>query len=308
MKIYKYFILSLIVLSVLFSCVKPSENTERKNILIFLKDTLDTFNKLKNDDKKRNDYAKNLMDGIKEILVLNKNTTFTVTSREAKPGNDVLAYTLNKNQFIVKKPIYITFEKNNLIFSLDNKIWYSSKNDIYKNIESMKQDINYETKVDNNNFYLDYDMTFKIGKTPLIVKSPDGKKVFTLKKDMIIASPDEKNINIDLKKAVLYIPNNTIIDGKMDVIGNIIESKNDGEKITLKMLTDLYIFIKNKMFSLSFDNQNWNINIFYFNIDPKLEIKAVEDNKISYDIKIKANYQDSEVSFSILSLLLNSIK
>ena len=72
-------------------------------------------------------------------------------------------------------------------------------------------------------------------------------------------------------------------------------------------LQDIFIYVKKKLFSISLDKKKWNVNILSFDINPVFEVKAIEDNRIFFDISVSAVYLKDKISLSILKLLLQAM-
>jgi hypothetical protein len=305
MRNIKFYLLFILVLSVLNSCIKPPEGTEKINAIAFMKDVLDKINSFKDDENKRNEYIGNLMKNLHSVLVLQKDSTINVNSKEAKPGADDIGYSLSNNKFKLIKPVYITFEKKDLAFSFDNITWYSSKSDASKKIEAIYQNINYTTTINNNKLFIEYDATFKLGRNPTRIKITEGKNILTLTGGMVLSSPDMKEITDNLDKSILFIPANSVISANMNLDGNIMQSYMINGSMVFKSMTDIFLYYKKNMFSISFDQINWDSNIFAFDINSLIEVKVNEGNQINFNISVSANYDNNKISLSILKLLLS---
>jgi hypothetical protein len=305
MKNFKFrYVIYLAILVLLGSCIQPPEGMENVNILAFAKEVMDKNNTMKGDENKQNEYLGGIAKNLEKLFVLYNNSTINIKSREAKTESGDLGYSLANNRFKLLKSVYITFEKKDMIFSFDNVNWYSSKSDSSKKIEAINIKINYDTSMTDNNLYIAYDAVFKMGRNPLIAKVTPGKEVVTLNDGMVLSSPDVDMITNNLEKMILLIPANSIIAGNMVMNGNIMKSFTTEDSMVLKSLTDIYIFIKKNMFSLSFDHKNWNANILSFDIKPIFEARVSQGNVINFNIIVDANYDKDKVSLSIVKLLL----
>ena len=103
------------------------------------------------------------------------------------------------------------------------------------------------------------------------------------------------------------MPSGTILFGKVNINGNLIISQSKSDIICIKSLQDMYIYIKGKRFSLSFDKINWNLNILSFIIDPKIEVKAISNNEIFFNITATAMYKKNKISMSVIKLFLKAL-
>ena len=115
------------------------------------------------------------------------------------------------------------------------------------------------------------------------IKLKENKPIFSLSKDMVLVDKDVKNTTIDLKKNILYIPENTIFSGNMNINGNIVETNTVNGFITIKSLRDIFVYVKNKMLSLSFNRKKWSLSILSLKFSPSVTIKSVSDKKIQFD-------------------------
>jgi hypothetical protein len=307
MKPFKLISLLLIILLIIISCGEPPENTPEVNILELIQDLLNKMNEIKNNDKETLKFFKYITTTFQAIIAFRKDTTINIKSENASPTKESFLHSLENNKFMTTKPIYLTIEEKDTIFSLDNKNWYLNKNDADKEIQGLKNDYYFDSKINNNTLDINYKMAFSIGKAPERKNPSDGKKIVNLKKGMIFSNSDEKKITTDLKKVILYIPPGTLLSGKVNINGNLIMSQSKSNIVTIKSLQNMFIFIKGKRFSLSFDKINWNLNILSFSIDPKFEIKATSNNQVFFDITATALYEKNKISMSIIKLLLRNL-
>lgn len=306
MKIIRRFFLIIIIIIIIYSCGKPPDDMKEINIIYLIKDLLNKLNEIKDKQEESLKFFKYITNNFHAIISFYKDTTIYIESQEANPGKDSFIFTLANNKFITTKTIYLTFEEKDTIYSLDNKTWYSSKSDANKEIEGIKNDYYFNTKTEDNTIYINYKMAFSIGRAPEIKKPSEGKNVINLKKDMIFSSTDKNNVTMDLKKNILCIPSGTILSGNVNISGNLINSQSQSNIICIKSLQNLYFYLRSKMFSLSFDKINWNLNILSFNIQPDIEVRSISNNEIFFDIKAIAIYEKNKISSSIINLLLRA--
>ena len=150
-------------------------------------------------------------------------------------------------------------------------------------------------------------MSFDVGRAPKIMTPSKNKSIVELKKGMIFSNVDEKKVTTDLKKVILYVPEGTILSGRVNVDGNIIKSEFKDNIISIKAIQNIFIYIKKYIFSISLDKKSWDVNILSFNIEPDFNVKAIDDKHIFFDIEVTANYLKDEISFSIVKLLLRAM-
>ena len=304
MKILKCIPLLLLIFIIIFSCGEPPENTPEVNILKLIQDLLNKLNEVKNNDKESLKFFKYITNTFQAIIAFKKDTTINIKSEKATPTKDSFIHSLENNRFMTTKSIYITFEDKETIYSLDNINWYVNKSDANKEIQGIQNDYYFNTEIENNTLTVNYKMAFSIGKAPEIKKPSPGKKIVNLRKDMVFSNTDDSKITTDLKKVILYIPPGTILLGKVNIDGNLIMSQSMSDIISIKSLQDMFIYIKGNRFSLSFDKINWNLNILSFKIDPKIEVKAISNNEIFFNVTATAMYEKDKISMSIIKLLL----
>ena len=307
MKIYIKFLICFFIFSTLFSCIKPPSDVDEVNLITLAKQLLDELNDIKENPKKSLEFFKNLTSNFHAIITFKNGTGIYISSKEATPNSNDFAHTLNNNSFIINKSLYITYEDKDFIYSFDKKVWYSNKSDANKEIEGIKNDYYFDTKIIDEDIHINYSMSFDVGRAPKMMVPSKDKLIVELKKGMIFSNVDENKVNTDLKKCILYVPKGTILSGIVNVDGNIIKSEFKDNIISIEAIQDIFIYIKKNIFSISLDKKSWDVNILSFNIEPDFNVKAVEDKHIFFDIEVTANYFKDEISFSIVRLLLRAM-
>jgi hypothetical protein len=299
----------LLIIIIIQSCIKPSKDEKEINIINLLKDTFDELNRNKDNPEEQLKFFKDIQTKFQAIVVFNKDSSIYINSMEATPSPENFAYTLNKNQIIVTRPLYVAFQGRNFCYSFDNKIWYIDKSDPIKEIEGIKRDYYFNTKIDGNNLYIDYWMTFSLGRAPKTINIAKKKKeVLYFKKNKIFLTFNDEGKIDNIGDKIIYIPANTLLSWSMSIDGNFIKSDINESKAYISFMRDIFIFIKKKLFSLSFDKINWNVNILSFNIKPDILVKAIEENHIYFDFSINVMYEKGKINFSLIEVLMESIK
>lgn len=298
----------IFILFCLITCGQPPEGIKEVNLINFIQDSLQELNRIKDNKELQKNYFKNLMENFNVLFVLLKDTSLVINSKPALPEEHTISYTLDGNKFIIAKPLYITVENKEVLISFDNSIWYSPKNDDKNNIEGLKNNYNFETNIENETkIYIDYQMAFSLGANPTIIKVNKDKEVVRLKKGMIFADKDEKKITVDLNKKILFIPEKTILSGRVNVEGNLIDSKTTDEGIiSIKALQSLFVYFYKMSLSLSFDKNNWDVSVLSFDIEPSFKITAIDNDKVFFDIYTSAVYDKNKKSLSIVKLLIKA--
>ena len=255
--IIKRLIILLIILFFLITCGQPPEGIKEVNLINFIQDNLQELNRIKDNKVLQNNFFNNLEDNFNVLFIFQKDSSLNINSKTALPDKNSILYTLDGNKFITGRPLYITSENKEFLISFDNSIWYSPKNDVKNNIEGLSNNYYFETKIEpENKIFIDYKMDFSLGVRPKIFKVNKNKPVVRLKKGMIFADKDEKKVTVDLKEKILFVPEKTMISGRINVEGNLVDSKTTGEGvIKIKALQSLFIYFYKMKLSLSFDKK-----------------------------------------------------
>ncbi|MCG8569712.1 MAG: hypothetical protein MJB14_06205 [Spirochaetes bacterium] len=303
MKILKIIIFLLLII-IIVSCGKPEKDTPKIELLSLVEDFLNNLNRIKGSDEDSLEFFKFMTKKFQAIITFEQDSQIIIRSQTAQPGPDDFIHSLDNNRFILTKDVYITQEEKNLLFSLDNKTWYLNKSDPEEEIEGLKNDYFFEPVKAGNTITINYKMSFQIGRNPLPATPASGKKTIELRKGLVISHQDEEKINANLKEIILHVPSGTILSGKVNIDGNLVKSQSKEDYICIQAIQDIYFFIKNRSFSLSFDQINWNPNILAFEIEPDISVTAINDREIMFDVNAIATYEKGRVSFSLIKLLM----
>lgn len=309
MKKIKFIFCCLLLIFIFQACIKPSEDEKEINIINLLKDTFDELNRNKDNPEEQLKFFKDIQTNFQAIISFYKDTSIFLNSKEAVPSSENFAYTLNKNQIIVVKPIYVTFSGRDFCYSFDNITWYLDKSDPIKEIEGIKRDYYFNSRIEDNKLFLDYWMTFSLGRAPKTIDiSRKKREIIYFKKDMVFFSYNEEGITDNIDNKIIYIPANTIISWSINIDGNFIKSYFNESSSYITSQHDIFIYIKKKLFSLSFDKENWNVNILSFNIKPDFLVKAIEEKHIFFNMSVNIVYEKDKINFSLIKILLDSIQ
>lgn len=298
-KLLKLFLL-LLLISSLISCGAPPERAVETSLFKRISILLSKLNSAVGNAKEQKKIF-NEIGSDENILSFYKDSEIRIFSKKDKVSD--LFYSLDNNSFIIKKPFYITFIKNDMYLSLDCKDWLIFKmNDANQNENTNEEyffgDYFFDVKYDENNKLLDiiYTISFKLKEDKLkkadFKKIKDNREIVFLEKGMIFNDKSKEAITIDLKKKILFIPKDTILTGKLKLKGNIFESSCDNNAICIKTLKNIFIYAKNKLLSLSFNKIDWNISILSFKISPDFIIKTTDSKDILFDFSIEVNYKE----------------
>ncbi len=294
----KAVIISIIVF-IFASCGEPPKDTKEIGLLSWIINMIPRLNAVKDDKIGRKNLSKELENTV-DIISFYKDLAINIKSSEEKTSD--FMYSIENNSFYSKKAMYVTFSDNKMFVSFDKTNWVvfnfsltlSSNGDDEDKPENFKSDYKIDYNLDKSQKSLEiiYSISFTPTDTMQTIILKEDKPVFSLKKDMILVDKEIKNTTIDLKKNILYIPENTTFTGNMSVKGNIIETRTDGEYIVIKSLKDIFVYVKNKMISLSFNRKKWSFSILSLKFSPTVTIKSVDDKKIQFDIFVDLSYNE----------------
>ena len=112
---------------------------------------------------------------------------------------------------------------------------------------------------------------------------------------LILYGKEKNNLTVDLNKSILLIPENTKLTGEINIRGNIFEGKKNGNKVSIKALRDLFIFINKKKLNVSFERYNWNLtlaSLLKLKYERKLIVKSIKDDHIHFNLDVFLQYND----------------
>lgn len=282
-------IIFLFILTVLISCNTPPEDMQPINLLDWINNILPKMNAINLNEAKQKKFAEENIQNDIQLLQFYKDTTIAIHSKEEKKSD--FLYSLANNTFLLKKPIYATFENNELCISFDTKTWmllkmFSSDNDFifdYK-IDSIKNgnilDIYYTTAVSVKK-ELKYTISLK-----------NEKPITKLEPDMTLVAKNKDTLSIDLNKTIVLIPADTIFAGFLKLTGNVFGTKENANAITITALRDLFIFINKKMLNISFNRKQWDLSLFSAKISPEVIIKTKDSKLLKFFLQIDLTYND----------------
>lgn len=274
----------------LVGCKVPSKDQQSSNLLEWSGDFLTKLNDL--DKKEKMKLLKDEIFTKKQLLALNENSTIRFYTKDEIKSDFI--QTLSNDSIIFKKPIYATKKYGKTFFSFDTKEWFYVKASDMK--KAFKLNYKIETALDDNKKNLDVFLTAGV----------DIKDEYLIKKDLKIDKPlvkldpylftykkGERNKFPSLYKNIVYIPENTVLFGELNISGNIVEVKKDSDSIKLTALRDVYFYNDKKMFNISFDREKWNFSLSKVKLDKEIDIKTNE-NEVNYIFNITLNYKDNE--------------
>ncbi len=187
------FAAGILILFMLFSCIKPPKGTNEINVTNLFKNIFDELNRDKDRPEEQLKFFEDIQTNFQAVISYFRDTTVYVSTSEAVPGPEDFAHTLKNNRIITDRTLYVTMEGRNMLFSFDNKTWYLDKSDPVTRIEGVQKDYHFDTRIEGNDFFVNYRMSFSLGRAPKIVDiSRKRKEIISLKKGMVFASFDEK--------------------------------------------------------------------------------------------------------------------
>ncbi len=302
---FKAYILITVASLFIVSCGAPPENAKETRLLTLINDNLNILNKLKNDDNKLLKYFKEITNKFDGVITFKKGDSINFISKKIEPKPEFFAHTLDGNRFATTKDVYITVNGKETYFSFNNKTWYSNKTDPNLEIEGLRNDYIFESQIRGNEIFITYSMGIMPGRKPIIITKKLERPIVRLKQGLVFSHIDTKKITADLEHIILFIPAGTTLSGMVNVTGNLVSSETQADKsISVKAAQDIFIYLKGRTFTLSFDKMNWNPNIFSFDIRPDVFVSATSDKDIYFDVEAQASFEKNKISMSIIQLLL----
>ena len=284
--------------------MKPPGGTEEIRVVELVNDMLQQFSR----ESKNEEEQLSLWYYIKKragvVYSFHKETKIKITTVPASRETDTILYSMGPNQLKVVKPLYITYIQKMLCYSFDNKVWFSTRNNKEEGVRGIANNFDFENDISNNEFSVKVAYSCKKGNNPDIIELKKERDVIQLEKGMTFSSKVKITRITDLNKKILYIPSDTVLTGVLNLNGNMIRGETKNGYIQLQSLTDIFVFMKKKLFSLSFDGKNWNENVLCFELDPQIEITATGENYILIDYSIFLDYRKDRMSLSVINLFL----
>lgn len=95
---------------------------------------------------------------------------------------------------------------------------------------------------------------------------------------MIVTSPEQREISIDLRKEVLWVDSGTTVDLDFQIVGNLMEAASYPDRFEMRVLRDFWLYTEsNSSMTISFDGRDWSN--FFWDFEIKNEIKTVVVNQ-----------------------------
>lgn len=289
-------VLMLSAIICLISCEGPEANFPETNLLDIIHENITAFNSKDTTISAENDF-KNWKTWHK-LIAFKKDSEINIASRAPAALDNILFYSSDNNKFIIAKPVYMTYLKDDLCFSLDNITWYFVKN----NIATKEFSIN--SKKEGNKLLIEYMMAFNKKDNAPVVEIPAGREIITLKKDMILNSAKKNTKHSTLKKKIILLSKNTSITPGVNISGNIINFRSENGNFILSAVKSIYIYIKEQTPVISFDKIEWSLSLFSFDVKSELTVTAVEDDHIIFDLSGTLLYEDGTFNLSLFKLLI----
>ncbi len=286
-----YFVVALFVL--LISCRVPSKDMESTSFLewsgLFLT-KLNDIDLINSSFKEKKNFLDEQIFSKKQLLGFFKDNSINLKTKEELTSNFI--QTLDNNSIILKRPLYITKKFGRLYGSSDAKEWFYIKPSNRKEIF----EINYkfETVLDENKENLDVILTAAIDiKDELLTKEDIKIEKPIVKLDPTVFSfkKGKKKEKPNLYKNIIYIPENTIVSGEINLTGNVVEAKREENSIKLTALRDIYLYNNKKSFNLSFDRDKWDFSFYRVNTEKELDVTSIDD-QVKYNLNILLTYKD----------------
>lgn len=273
------------------SCLAPAKDVPKERYSSFLKRMLLEVNK---EEKS----SPSLIEKYEGIIVFKKGDTISLESFTPANNQDAIILTTNNNNMIINQSMFITRDKKKFLFSLDGDNWVS-----FDEEEKIERKIFFDTRQFENSIQIRYSMAFLPSETFSAVKMKFDKKIVSLEKGLVFHNQDESIINSNLDEVILYLPKDTLLNMNFSINGNLLKSNSINNQVKIEAVRDMYIYIKNKSVSLSFDQDTWTSNILGFDVSNTAHIQSLNNKEILIMFDIKAVYDKDSVSFSLLKFL-----
>ncbi len=281
-----------------FNCVEPTSDAEYTSIYDWLGRALEKLEKLqldpevrKLDDNQMKQQELVISKVIEKPVVIKFPKEKSVCFLSKKEIESDLIYSLDNNEFILKQPVYITNHKDKLFVSYDSQVWYTMDNINFET--KMKFDYVPDNSKDKN--LIRYSFAVSQKKNAKSIRIGNNKRVIDLRPNMLLANKDDKELSVDLKRVILYIPADTIITGELNLSGNIVVGKNSVDNaVSISSLRDIFIYLNynKKHISMSFDNKNWNVMIFSIKFSSFVKIISLENRRILFNLFGEFNHKE----------------
>jgi hypothetical protein len=296
MKKIKFFFLFFLLLSFYTSCLLPPNKYPEINFTDLLSDNISILNKAKNDKENYKKYFTEIMIKFRSVIVFKKDSSITIDTLDAEPGENDIVYSKTGNRFFVNKPFYYTHVMSEPVYSFDAKTWYSVRSDIKKSIEGLHGEYEITPEIINNNAVIRYKLALSRGKNPLIVKVNKNKQIITLKKGMVFFNATKSKDKEDLNSKILYVPAGVVLNGYYLLRGDFVESSYINGKINIKAVRDFYLyFITPSSFMISLDKKEWAYNLVSEDTKHNIELYAKSDNEIFFNMMVSLNFDSKKI-------------
>lgn len=279
---------------ILFSCVPPSKDMAEINILEWLNELLNKFNEINLNKEKQKVFIEDEIRGKKILLIFKKE--YKIYLNTIKKNESDFIYSIDDNSFILKRPIYLTSENNEIYINTDiNKNqWF--KFDLFGTESNIENDYNFISQLNEKNNRMQINLTSALRikkKLNNIITLKNKKEVVKLNANMAFTDDNNKDTSpVDLNKKILYIPGETIFTINIDITGNIINTTKNENGINITALKDIFIYINKKMLNISFNKEKWDLTLSAIDFTPKLTIKSINEKKINFHLDIKLLHKE----------------
>jgi hypothetical protein len=272
----------------------PPSDIKEVNILEWLNEFLKKFNEINLNEKKQKTFIDDEIRSKKILLIFKKNQKIHFNTVKNKESNFI--YSLDNNSFILKRPIYLTSENNEIIININFKKneWFKLK--LFGVGSNIENNYNFKTELNKtknqNKIYLTSALKIK-KKLTNVIMIKHKREVVKLGPNMIFIDDNNKKvIPINLNKKILYIPEETVITANINITGNIINTEKTDSGIDITVLKDIFIYINKKMINVSFNKEKWDLTLSSIDFKPKLTIKSIDDKKIDLNLDIKLLHKE----------------
>lgn len=290
---------TITILSIIFSCGSPSEEIKDYPLTDLVGDYLSRLNEVRKKKERESLFGEELKK-INNIVCIDKSSSIVVNSREADKKDGTIISTIPGNRFVVNEGFYLTtkriltlmpFELYSVraYISPDNVNWYA----INGGDDTLQSHYYFDTEKlsAEKGVAVTYSYSFSYSEKLKKSKIKGDKKLIQLTPGSVYLSSYEERVTADLEEHILYIPEGTVLAGFVDIKGNLLEAGAVSEGIKFSFLRDIFVYLRNKIFSISFDRMDWGVSILSFSLNDHIEISYEKEGQLDLKLGVNANYK-----------------
>ena len=196
-------------------------------------------------------------------------------------SDDAIASLIAADRLRVDRDIYFTevFPDRQLI-SFDGVEWFENDSDLENGIEALRPYFEAEWSKTANELTLILDWHMLPGENPRLRRGPRNRSVVVPEPGMVLGAERRRDVTHPLNRYVLRVPAGTEVGLDVSVDSNLFSLSADEGR--LELFTDLYFYRGEGLPSVSFDNEDWSINIFSFEFETTNGIYVDDSGRIVF--------------------------